>query len=177
MPELLVGTPGLQIVLRSTLHRPRCEFSRSPQPSFTIRLIRHFDLLDGQSEHDFSVHDPTSHITNTGRIIEDMEIKMRGQLQEVCRSFYFLPFPLFRQGHRPFVVTIPAHDIYPSFSSYILHASADAQHRALVGPNHHRKYSLSDPTNKVARQNICLFQASHEHVPDSPPRHPVLISG
>jgi len=36
-----------------------------------------------QSEHDFSVQDPTSHITNTGKIIEDMEIKMRGQLQEV----------------------------------------------------------------------------------------------
>jgi len=36
-----------------------------------------------QSEHDFSVQDPTSHITNTGRIIEDMEIKMRGLLQEV----------------------------------------------------------------------------------------------
>jgi len=36
-----------------------------------------------QSEHDFPVQDPTSHITNTGRIIEDMEIKMRGLLQEV----------------------------------------------------------------------------------------------
>ncbi|KAF9648730.1 F-actin capping protein, beta subunit [Thelephora ganbajun] len=36
-----------------------------------------------QSEHDFSVQDSTSHITNTGRIIEDMEIKMRGLLQEV----------------------------------------------------------------------------------------------
>ena len=101
MSELLVGTPGLQIVLRSTLHRPRCEFPRSPQPSFTIRLIRHYGPSDGQSEHDFSVHDPTSHITNTGRIIEDMEIKMRGQLQEVCRSFYSLPFSLFRLGHRP----------------------------------------------------------------------------
>jgi len=36
-----------------------------------------------QSEHDFPVQDSTSHITNTGRIIEDMEIKMRGLLQEV----------------------------------------------------------------------------------------------
>ncbi|KAF9790657.1 f-actin capping protein beta subunit [Thelephora terrestris] len=36
-----------------------------------------------QSEHDLPVQDPTSHITNTGRIIEDMEIKMRGLLQEV----------------------------------------------------------------------------------------------
>lgn len=36
-----------------------------------------------QSEHDFPVQDQTSHITNTGRIIEDMEIKMRGLLQEV----------------------------------------------------------------------------------------------
>jgi len=36
-----------------------------------------------QSEHDYPVQDPTSHITNTGRMIEDMEIKMRGLLQEV----------------------------------------------------------------------------------------------
>lgn len=36
-----------------------------------------------QSEHDLPVQDPTSHISNTGRIIEDMEIKMRGLLQEV----------------------------------------------------------------------------------------------
>lgn len=36
-----------------------------------------------QTEHDWPLHDTSSHITNTGRMIEDMEIKMRGLLQEV----------------------------------------------------------------------------------------------
>lgn len=36
-----------------------------------------------QTEQDMTLHDPSSHITNTGRMIEDMEIKMRNLLQEV----------------------------------------------------------------------------------------------
>jgi len=36
-----------------------------------------------QSEHDSTIQDHNSHISNTGKIIEDMEIKMRGLLQEV----------------------------------------------------------------------------------------------
>ncbi|KAK0236117.1 F-actin-capping protein subunit beta [Armillaria nabsnona] len=36
-----------------------------------------------QTEQDMALHDPSSHITNTGRMIEDMEIKMRNLLQEV----------------------------------------------------------------------------------------------
>lgn len=39
--------------------------------------------LIGQHEHDAPLTDGSSHITNTGRMIEDMEIKMRNLLQEV----------------------------------------------------------------------------------------------
>jgi len=39
--------------------------------------------LTRQTEQDCPLADPTSHITNTGRMIEDMEIKMRNTLQEV----------------------------------------------------------------------------------------------
>ncbi|KAJ3566083.1 hypothetical protein NP233_g7225 [Leucocoprinus birnbaumii] len=36
-----------------------------------------------QLEQDWPIHDQSSHITNTGRMIEEMEIKMRNSLQEV----------------------------------------------------------------------------------------------
>ncbi|KAK2460285.1 hypothetical protein APHAL10511_007674 [Amanita phalloides] len=36
-----------------------------------------------QTEQDFPLHDVTSHISNTGRMVEEMEIKMRNLLQEV----------------------------------------------------------------------------------------------
>ncbi|KAF8888978.1 F-actin-capping protein subunit beta [Mucidula mucida] len=36
-----------------------------------------------QTEQDWGIHDQSSHITNTGRMIEEMEIKMRNLLQEV----------------------------------------------------------------------------------------------
>jgi len=36
-----------------------------------------------QTEQDWPLHDPNSHVANTGRMVEDMEIKMRGLLQEV----------------------------------------------------------------------------------------------
>jgi len=39
--------------------------------------------LTRQNEMDASISDPSSHITNMGRMIEDMEIKMRNLLQEV----------------------------------------------------------------------------------------------
>lgn len=39
-----------------------------------------------QTEQDWPVHEPTSHITNTGKMIEEMEMKMRNLLQE-ARSF------------------------------------------------------------------------------------------
>jgi capping protein beta len=34
-------------------------------------------------EQDHPVHDATSHVQNVGRMVEDMEIKMRNLLQEV----------------------------------------------------------------------------------------------
>jgi len=36
-----------------------------------------------QTEQDWPIHDSSSHITNTGKMIEEMEIKMRNLLQEV----------------------------------------------------------------------------------------------
>jgi capping protein beta len=36
-----------------------------------------------QAEQDWPLHDASSHITNTGRMVEEMEIKMRNLLQEV----------------------------------------------------------------------------------------------
>jgi capping protein beta len=36
-----------------------------------------------QAEQDFPVDDPSSHIANIGRMVEDMELKMRNLLQEV----------------------------------------------------------------------------------------------
>jgi len=36
-----------------------------------------------QTEQDWPIHDTASHISNIGRMIEEMEIKMRNQLQEV----------------------------------------------------------------------------------------------
>jgi capping protein beta len=40
-------------------------------------------LLWNQTEQDWPLHDASSHITNTGRMVEEMEIKMRNLLQEV----------------------------------------------------------------------------------------------
>ena len=107
---------GLQFGLRLPLYQPTgtpCDIS-IPQPCFAVRLGSHVPTLrNEQSEHDFSVQDPTSHITNTGRIIEDMEIKMRGLLQEVSHSFSFLSFRLFARRSPlfcgcPFPRTTPA---------------------------------------------------------------------
>jgi len=39
--------------------------------------------LTRQSEHDASLQDTSTHVANTGRMIEEMEIKMRNLLQEV----------------------------------------------------------------------------------------------
>ena len=44
-------------------------------------------LLRPQTEQDWPIHDASSHITNTGKMIEEMEIKMRNLLQEVKLSF------------------------------------------------------------------------------------------
>ncbi|KAG8810503.1 F-actin-capping protein subunit beta [Serendipita sp. 407] len=39
--------------------------------------------LTRQNESDYPISEPGSHIANMGRMIEDMEIKMRNLLQEV----------------------------------------------------------------------------------------------
>lgn len=48
-------------------------------------------LHSPQTEQDWPVHEPTSHITNTGKMIEEMEMKMRNLLQE-ARTFLPLRF-------------------------------------------------------------------------------------
>jgi hypothetical protein len=80
----------------------------------------------GQSEHDLPVQDPTSHITNTGRIIEDMEIKMRGLLQEVSSFALFSPL-LLLSG---LLWAAPSYRKAAPVSSFTFR---DAQHRALAG--------------------------------------------
>jgi uncharacterized coiled-coil protein SlyX len=42
------------------------------------------EMASAQTEQDHTLQDQNSHITNIGRMIEDMEIKMRNLLQEVC---------------------------------------------------------------------------------------------
>lgn len=56
-------------------------------------------LFDVKAEQDWPLQDSSSHITNIGRMIEEMEIKMRNLLQEVrcslrcsnCTSFISVP--------------------------------------------------------------------------------------
>ena len=48
-----------------------------------------------QTEQDMPVQDQTSHITNTGKMIEEMEIKMRNLLQQVRASC----IPLLSNAH------------------------------------------------------------------------------
>ncbi|KAF9647130.1 subunits of heterodimeric actin filament capping protein Capz [Thelephora ganbajun] len=87
------------------LETPANEANRSKHVDITPVTFRYYeggissvylwDLNDGGSagtvlfrkgrlvpEHDFSVQDSTSYITNTGRVIEDTEVKMRGLSQE-----------------------------------------------------------------------------------------------
>jgi len=53
-----------------------------------VRLIRALvnETANMQTEQDCPLQDPSSHVTNTGKMIEEMEIKMRNLLQEVRRS-------------------------------------------------------------------------------------------
>lgn len=46
-------------------------------------MIRLTDTDFPQTEQDWPIHDTASHISNIGRMIEEMEIKMRNLLQEV----------------------------------------------------------------------------------------------
>lgn len=74
----------------------------------TYRMVeneaRHSDCTHvySQTEQDWPLQDQASHITNTGRMIEEMEIKMRNLLQEVRLSVPdAIPIPYsFRPSHR-----------------------------------------------------------------------------
>lgn len=55
-------------------------FSFVPSHPLNINTNRFICI---QHEQDAALPDPSSHVTNIGRMIEDMEIKMRNLLQEV----------------------------------------------------------------------------------------------
>ena len=57
--------------------KPESEGKRDGEVTLSGSMTR-------QTEQDFPLQDQTSHITNTGKMIEEMEIKMRNLLQEVC---------------------------------------------------------------------------------------------
>ena len=48
-----------------------------------------------QWEQDFPLLDATSHITNTGKMVEELEIKMRNMLQEVRRRRRWVRWEVF----------------------------------------------------------------------------------
>ena len=51
---------------------------------FALSLQRGYSRYECyQTEQDWPLLDASSHITNTGRMVEEMEIKMRNLLQEV----------------------------------------------------------------------------------------------
>lgn len=55
----------------------------SPHPRLNSARCLIVDFSARQTEQDHPLQEQTSHITNIGRMIEDMEIKMRNLLQEV----------------------------------------------------------------------------------------------
>lgn len=67
--------------------------------SFLIQTFSFIASFMVQTEQDWPLQDSSSHITNTGRMIEEMEIKMRNLLQEVC-SFPLIERQLMRFAHR-----------------------------------------------------------------------------
>ena len=55
-----------------------------------VELANGVFSLNSQTEQDWPLQDSSSHIGNTGRMIEEMEIKMRNLLQEV--RLFAIPF-------------------------------------------------------------------------------------
>ena len=89
----LTSTIMLQMVDRSASSRSNKEdvvksktLSAAPEQNDAKREgeVTLSGSMTRQTEQDFPLQDQTSHITNTGKMIEEMEIKMRNLLQEVC---------------------------------------------------------------------------------------------
>ncbi|KAG8932825.1 F-actin-capping protein subunit beta [Tulasnella sp. 419] len=83
----LTSTVMLQMVAGKTSPKDANKESKnSNTPEWTKGANDNVDLsgsMTRQSELDAPVTDSSSHIVNTGRMVEDMEIKMRNLLQEV----------------------------------------------------------------------------------------------
>jgi len=84
----LTSTIMLQLVTRRNSEGDGTEVDKKGEKRGTEGWKRDGEVsLSGsmtrQTEGDWPIHDASSHITNTGKMIEDMEIKMRNLLQEV----------------------------------------------------------------------------------------------
>jgi len=78
----LTSTIMLQLITR----RESADRSSDAKPSVTWAHDGEISLsgsMTRQMEQDHPVQDATSHVQNVGRMVEDMEIKMRNLLQEV----------------------------------------------------------------------------------------------
>lgn len=83
----LTSTVMLQLVTRSGNDSgsaaSREDLKKGPEGLKTDGEVTLSGSMTRQTEQDWPLQDGTSHITNTGKMIEEMEIKMRSLLQEV----------------------------------------------------------------------------------------------
>ncbi|TCD70191.1 F-actin-capping protein subunit beta [Steccherinum ochraceum] len=82
----LTSTVMLQMVDRSTSKSDSVFPGKEKDEKNDVKRDGEVTLsgsMTRQTEQDWPLQDQTSHITNTGRMIEEMEIKMRNLLQEV----------------------------------------------------------------------------------------------
>ena len=99
----LTSTVMLQLVTRSgnSGSAPSKEdLKKGPEGLKTDGEVTLSGSMTRQTEQDWPLTDATSHITNTGKMIEEMEIKMRSLLQEV--------YPSSTRGHTPDLTASPA---------------------------------------------------------------------
>lgn len=75
----LTSTVMLSLIRRDQGEEDPAELT----PSTKVGTVEIAGSLTRQSEADYALPDFVSHVSNVGRMIEDMEAKMRNQLQEV----------------------------------------------------------------------------------------------
>jgi capping protein beta len=86
--------------------------SMTRQVRFYLRMVGMIvEQFLVKAEQDWPLHDSSSHITNIGRMIEEMEIKMRNLLQEVrdslpCSTIRSFPFHRCTLGKHETLCTI-----------------------------------------------------------------------
>lgn len=91
--------------------------SMTRQVRLHLRVMRiTVEPFNVKAEQDLALHDSSSHITNIGRMIEEMEIKMRNLLQEV--RFPILVRALFISVPR---CTLEKHEtLYTTFVAWMI---------------------------------------------------------